>query len=167
MKPIARYQAVELLVPAAAVATKFQFTDQPELRSDATKDIVVLGIKMFPLEEKPVDFNGNAVATMAQLQNAELTLYVDGEESIYRLPCTELINSQNFAATYFSQIFPDEFNNLMIDWTKSYISLDAPLSDNDAFAFLFGISYAKLPAGTMAQINAAKGNVSNYPGAIM
>lgn len=170
MKAITRYNAIELLIPANAGATRFSFLDIPQLRSDVTKDIIVQGIKVFSVVEKPIDFNGNAVATVAQLQNAELTLYVDGEESLFRIPLTELINSQNFANTYFSQQIPDEFDNLMIDWTKSYITADVPFNTagaNTAFVFLFGISYKRFAPGTMAKIKAAKGDTSNIPGTLM
>jgi hypothetical protein len=169
MKAITRYEAVELLIPANAGATRFNFLDIPQLRSDVTKDIIVQGIKAFSIVEKPIDFNGNAVASVAQMQNAELTLYVDGEESIFRVPMTELMNSQNFANTFFSQQIPDEFDNLMIDWTKSYITADVPFNAagaNTAFAFLFGISYKRFAPGTMARIKAAKGDTSNLPGTI-
>jgi hypothetical protein len=170
MKAITRYEAIELQIPANAGATRFNFLDIPQLRSDVTKDIIVQSIKTFSVVEKPVDFNGNAVATVAQLQNAELTLYVDGEESLFRIPMTELMNSQNFANTFFSQIIPDEFDNLMIDWTKSYITADVPFNlagANTAFSFLFGIAYKRYAPGTMARIKAAKGDSSNLPGVIM
>ena len=169
MKAITRYEAVELLIPANAGATRFNFLDIPQLRSDVTKDIIVQGIKTFSIVEKPIDFNGNAVASVAQLQNAELTLYVDGEESIFRIPMTELMNSQNFANTFFSQIIPDEFDNLQIDWTKSYITADVPFNAggaNTQFAFLFGIAYKRYAPGTMARIKAAKGDSSNLPGVL-
>lgn len=166
MKAITRYEAVELVIVAGAAQTRFNFLDIPQLRSDVSKDIIVQGIKAFCKEERPVDFNGNVVASMAQCQNAELTLYVDGEESIFRIPITELINSQNFAATYFSQIIPDEFDNLMIDWTKSYITADAPFASETQFAFLFGVAYKRYAPGTMARIKAAKGDSSNLPGVI-
>jgi hypothetical protein len=169
MKAITRYEAVELIIPANAGATRFNFLDIPQLRSDVTKDIIVVGIKTFSAAEKTTDFNGNAVATMAQIQNAELTLYVDGEESIFRIPLTELMNGQNFTNTFFSQIIPDEFDNLMIDWTKSYITADVPFNmggANTLFAFLFGINYKRYAPGTMARIKAAKNDSSNLPGVI-
>jgi hypothetical protein len=166
MKAITRYESIELVIAAGAGGTRFNFLDIPQLRSDVTKDIIVVGIKTFSAAEKPVDFNGNTVASMAQLQNAELTLYVDGDESIFRIPLTELVNSQNFANTFFSQQIPDEFDNLMIDWTKSYITADAPFGSETQFAFLFGISYKRFAPGTMARIKATKGNTSNLPGVI-
>jgi hypothetical protein len=169
MKAITRYEAVELVIPANASQSRFAFLDIPQLRSDVTKDIIVQGIKTFSIVERPIDFNGNPVATMLQLQNAELTLYVDGEESIFRIPMTELMNSQNFANTFFSQQIPDEFDNLMIDWTKSYITADVPFNTagaNAQFAFLFGISYKRFAPGTMARIKLAKGDTSNLPGVI-
>lgn len=169
MKAITRYEAVELIIPANSGATRFNFLDIPQLRSDVTKDIIVQGIKTFSVVERPLDFNGNAVASVAQLQNAMLTLYVDGEESIFRIPMTELMNTQNFANTFFSQQIPDEFDNLMIDWTKSYITAATPFNAGGnftQFVFLFGISYKRYKAGTMATIKAAKGDVSNLPGTI-
>jgi hypothetical protein len=170
MKAITRYEAIEILIPANAGQTRFNFLDIPQLRSDVTKDIIVQGIKTFSAAEKTTDFNGNAIATMAQCQNAELTLYVDGEESLFRIPLTELMNSQNFTNTFFSQIIPDEFDNLMVDWTKSYITADVPFNTgapNTAFAFLFGISYKRYAPGTMARIKAARGDSSNLPGVLM
>ena len=88
---------------------------------------------------------------------------------LFRIPLTELINSQNFANTFFSQIIPDEFDNLMIDWTKSYITADIPFNSagaNTLFAFLFGINYKRYAPGTMARIKAAKNDSSNLPGVI-
>jgi hypothetical protein len=82
---------------------------------------------------------------------------------------TELMNTQNFAATFFSQQIPDEFDNLMIDWTKSYITADVPFNlagANTQFAFLFGIAYKRFAPGTMARIKLAKGDTSNLPGVI-
>jgi hypothetical protein len=170
MKAITRYEAVELIIPANAGQTKFNFPDIPQLRSDVTKDIIVQGIKTFSIVERPLDFNGVPVASMAQLQNAMLTLYIDGEQSINNIPLTELMNSQNFANTFYSQIIPNEYDNLMIDWTKSFVSCATPFNAagaNTQFAFLFGMSYRRLAAGTMAAIKAARGDVSNIPGKMM
>lgn len=166
MKAIERYEAIELVIAANAGATRFPFLDKPQLRSDTTKEIVVHGIKTFSIVEKPLDYNGNPVASVAQLQNAELTLYVSGEESIFRIPMTELMNSQNFANTFFSQQIPDEFDNLIIDWTKSYITTNLPPNQagaNTQFAYLFGISYKRYQPGTMAAIQAAKFKGLNIP----
>jgi hypothetical protein len=129
-----------------------------------------LGIRSFSAAEKATDFNGNAVASMAQLQNAEITLYVDGEETIYRMPLTELNNSQNFTNTFFSSQFPDEFDSLQVDWTKSYITADVPFNSagaNTAFVFLFGVNYRRYKPGTIAARKQARGDVSNLPGTIM
>jgi hypothetical protein len=170
MKSITRYEAVELIIPANSGGTKFNFLDIPQLRSDVTKEVIVQGIKVFCAAEKTTDFNSNPVATMAQIQNAELTLYVDGNESIFRMPLTELMNSQNFANTFYSQIIPNEFDSLQVDWTKSYITADIPFNSagaNVLFSFLFGISYRIVKPGTMAAIRLARGDISNLPGQMM
>lgn len=161
MKPIVRFEAVELFVTASNPATRFNFPDLPQLRSDATYDIAIRSVKLYPAEEHPTTFNGNAAADMAQLQRSDLTLVSGNDEVIFRMPLTELINSQNFGAAYYSQIFPEEFGDLKIDWTKSYITVNEPLGANTAFAFLVGVSYVRLPAGTLAKLEAARLASSN------
>jgi hypothetical protein len=161
MKPIVRFEAVELLVTASNPATRFNFPDMPQIRSDTTYDIAVRSVKFYPAEEHPTTFNGNPAADMAQLQLSDLTLVSGNDEIIFRMPLTELVNSQNMDGAYYSQIFPEEFGDLKIDWVKSYVTVNAPLGGNAAFAFLMGISYVRLPAGTLAKIEAARMASSN------
>jgi hypothetical protein len=161
MKPIVRFEAVELFVSANNPALRFNFPDMPQLNSDSTYDIAVRGIKLYPVEEHPTTFNGNPTAAMAQLQKSDLTLVSGNDEIVFRMPLTELVNSQNFDAAYYSQIFPEEFGDLKLDWTKSYITVNQPLGSNAAFSFLLGVSYVRLPAGTLAKMEAARLASSN------
>jgi hypothetical protein len=161
MKPILRFEAVEVPIPASATATRFPFPDLASMRSDSSTDIGIRSIKFWPAEEHPTTFNGNPTATMAMLQNADLTLVSGTDEMIFRMPLTELVNSQNFDGSFYSQIFPEEFGDLKVDWVKSYITVNSSLGANAAFAFLMGVSYIRLPAGTLAKIELARQSGSN------
>lgn len=154
-RPIRRYEQIELVIAANSTATKINFPDLPQLRSDVTKDIVIRGIQTFSVLSVPVDYNGVAVATYANLQAASLTLYVNGEESIFRIPLIKLLSQygDNSAAAYqWTADGPMPFENIMVDWTKSYISAPAAFGNGAAFAFLFGIEYKRLAPGTMLQL---------------
>lgn len=149
---------VELVIPAAAGNTRFNFLDIPQLRSDVEKDIVVTSIETYPVEAIPVDFNGNPVAPIASLQKGSLTLYVDQEESIFRIPLLKLLSLQNFANTWFGMAGNlTDFNNIQVDWTKSYVSTPTAFGNGAQMAFVFGVTYMRLAPGTMASIRKAKG----------
>jgi hypothetical protein len=167
MRPQKRFEMIELVIPAAATGTRFNFPDLPQLRSDVTKDIVVRGIETYTEPDITTDFNGNTPASDAQLAIASLTLYIEGEESIFRIPLVKLHNVFNSANTQFYTFDQNQFDNLMIDWTKSYISTPTAFGSETAFAFVFGIIYQRLAPGTMKRLQAERGNYdckSDYVG---
>lgn len=160
MRPIKRFEMIELQIPANSVATKFPFPDIPQLRSDVEKDIWIRGIDTYTNDTVTFDFNGNAVAPFADIQKASLTLYVQGRESIFRIPLVLLLNTFQISANPVAWTdHKNEFDNLEIDWTKSYVSTSTAFGNAGLIAFVFGISYYELPPGTM---NAIK-NAYNLP----
>lgn len=162
MRPITRYEQIELLIPTGSTATKFNFPDMPQLRSDVTKDVIIRGIEAFTIEAMPLDFNNNALPPLAELKKASLTLYINGEESIFRLPVIKLVNtySDNSAApaNWYAEI--NQFSNIQVDWTKSYISTPVAFASTP-WAFCFGITYMRLAPGTMQQIYNSSGRNGN------
>jgi hypothetical protein len=166
MRPQKRYEMIELVIPAGSTASRFNFQDLPQLRSDVTKDIVVRAIETYDTPAIPTDFNVNPVATAAQVAIAALTLYIEGEESIFRMPLLKLKNVYNSVATNFFTSELNQFENLQIDWTKSYISTPTPFNPEVQFAFIFGIVYQRLKAGTMQKLREARGNFDCLPGGI-
>jgi hypothetical protein len=154
MRSIRRFEMVELIIPALATATRFNFPDIPQLRSDVTKDIVVRGIELYSVESIPLSFNNNAVSLLLNIQRSSLTLYIEGEESVFRIPLIKMmnINSNNAAAPvlWFDEI--NQFDNLQVDWTKSYISTPVAYGNAALFAFVLGITYKRYAPGTMKRI---------------
>jgi hypothetical protein len=168
MRPQKRYEMIELVIPAGSTASRFNFPDIPQLRSDKTKDIVVRAIESFSVLAIPVNYNGNPVASAAQLQESALTLYVEGEESIFRMPLVKLVNVYNSGATNFFTSEQNQYENLMVDWTKSYVTTPTPYNNEAQFAFIFGIVYQRLLPGTMnALYKARNGSDCAGPGTMM
>jgi hypothetical protein len=162
MRPQKRFEQIQINVPALGTATKFIIGDIPNLRSDVEKDVIIRAIETFTVDSMPTDFNGVPVTTMANLLNASLTLYIQGEESVHAMPIVKLLNVQNEGAAYFFTEHLNEFQNLMVDWTKSYISLNTPIAPPATqFDFVLGIGYQKLKAGTITGLRKAAGCSDN------
>jgi hypothetical protein len=160
-KPLSRLETIELVIPALAPGTKFNFLDIPQLRSDVTKDIIISQIEAWVNPGIVTDFNGNPLPSLAQLQLASLTLYVEGEESFFRIPVIKLVAQNNNAVTWFNSYDPVLFNNIRVDWTKSYITTPTAFGNAAQMAFIFSVGYQRLKPGTIDKINAASG--ANVP----
>lgn len=150
-RPIKRWEFIELVIPAGTTATRFNFPDIPQLRDDSTQDIIIRGIKTYNAVSMPNTPNNNPVATLAQLLNTFLVLYIEGEESIHWIPLGDLCDRfQNGAGgTQQAEFETLQFHNLKIDWTKSYVWAAQPYANNAAFSFAFSFMYDKLPPGTI------------------
>ena len=158
MRPAKRFEMIELVIPAASAATRFNFPDIPQLRSDVTKDIWVRAIDTYSNDSVTFDFNGNPVAPFASIQLASLTLYVQGSESIFRIPLVKLMNTFLISANPVAWTAElNQFDNLEIDWTKSYISTPVAFGNAAQMAFVFGVEYYQLKPGTMNSIKGSLG----------
>ena len=149
MKPHGRIETVELIVNAGYTAGTINFEDIPELRSDADKDAVIFAIQTYSVDSVPNSFNGNPLATLAQLKNSFLTLYITGSEAVFNVPLLKFLNIQNSASTYYNAREYYECNPLRVDWTKSYIRFAVPGTTETAqYSFLFDFTYEWLPTGS-------------------
>ena len=119
-----RYELVELVIPANSTGTRFPYPDIPQLRDDTTQDIVIMGLETFSVDAMPLSPNGNPVATMADLQNSFLILYIDGEESMRQIPLVRMQPIWESLNTGLLQGVLKELDveNLRVDWNKSYIN---------------------------------------------
>lgn len=157
-----RIETVELIVQAGYTAGTLNFQDIPELRSDSDKDAVIFSIQTYSKESVPLSFNGNTLATMAQLQNAFLTLYVTGTEAVFNVPLLKFLNIQNSTGTYFNAREYFETNPLRVDWTKSYVRFATPGTGATAqYSFLFDFAYEWLPFGSYGKWLQAQSNKWN------
>lgn len=152
MDPIRRFENVEFIVPASFTGVSIKFEDIPLLRSDVEKDVVIRTIKVYPAEIVPMSYQQNAIATTAQMQSLFLNLYVSGENSINQIPLPDLMKEYHSATTTTPTMWtPEEtrFDDIQVDFNKSFIQFGAPLGNGSPVSLLFGITYHYLVAGTM------------------
>jgi hypothetical protein len=160
-----RYELIELQIPLNSTATRFNIPDQPQLRTDQDADIAIQGIETFDITGVPLSPNNVPVATLAFLQQTYLTLYVEGEESLYRIPLIQIKRIANESATSPYQWTLQKLKNVQVDWTKSYVFTPAAYGAGvfASFSFLFGLHYVKLPPGVLAKITAKEMNLLMNP----
>ncbi len=150
-----RYEMIETQIPANSTATRFNFNDQPQLRTDQTQDVIIQGMETFTITDIPLSPNAVALPTAAELKATYLVLYVNGEESIYRIPLVKLHTINNFTDAFNNaEADTPRFENLLVDWTKSYFFVPAAYGGGTftTFSFLLGVVYKKLPPGTIGKI---------------
>lgn len=159
-----RFEEIEFIFPANNTSFKVPFQDIPQLKTDtSTQEILITSIQVAVAPEVPNSFNQNPVIPETDLGKCFLTLYVDGEESIFRMPLYKLRNTFVALGTaqagnsYWTKDL-NNFNFLSVDWTKSYITLSAALTSNALQSVLFGIGYLKCPIGTIAALKIQRAN---------
>jgi hypothetical protein len=147
-----RFELLEIQIPANSTATRFPVPDQPQLRSDQTQDVITQSMQVYNVTDVPLSPNNVAVVSGANMKQTYLVLYIDGEESIFRIPLTDLHITNNLADPYQWEM--DLFDNLQVDWSKSYFLTPAAYGGGAfaTFSFLVGVRYRKLPPGTMGKI---------------
>jgi hypothetical protein len=141
MRLVPRYEGVELIIPINTTGTQVNFPDIPELRSDTDKDVPIYSMAISSFESVPATYSGNPNATLADISNTFLTLYVLGREQIFRLELIRLLNIQNQSADYFYMNELFEVAPLRIDWTKSYVSFATPPANDAAYSYMFTFGY--------------------------
>jgi len=173
-RSIKRFENVEFIIPLNNTALRINFQDIPQLRSDTGKEILIRTIRVYSKEECPASFNQNPLVTQADLAKCFLTLYVDSEESIFRIPLLSMLATSWSAgsgqATNLAWSNGEmQFLNLSVDWTKSYVTLSSVLTVTTLQSILFGVGYLRCAPGTLAKMalqeqNAAANGLLNYNG---
>jgi hypothetical protein len=140
-----KYQLFEVPVPATAAAgQRIYIGDQPQLRSQSGQQVTIQGIETFSnqaLTRSP--FSVNVAPTAADIRNAILVINVAGFEDLQGIPLAVLNRIFAEAGANFVPFADEQFllNNLIrVDWTKSYVQLNA--APSGAIAYLFGVRYA-------------------------
>lgn len=150
MRPIRRFELVELPIPVGFTGNQLNFPDIPLLRSDTESDVVILAVRLYPGEVMPLSPAQNTVITTAESQQAYLTIYNTGEFSINNIPLPDMITEYMNDSSTASMWVPEEknFDSIQVDWTKSFIQFAAPITGLPK-SILFGVTYMRLLAGTM------------------
>jgi hypothetical protein len=125
---------VEVFIPTGNTKQQIYFPDLPNLRNRP-----MTGIEAYTSQEQATTTAGNAVQSQGDIPNATVTLYFDGGEYIV-LPITSL-RRVHAAGThaYFGDIPMLAGQNIV--WTKSYISMNATVSNFAGKSFLFNVYY--------------------------
>jgi hypothetical protein len=158
---IKRYELVELQIGAGSTGSKFEYPDIPDLRDDTEQDIIICGLETWSIDAMPLSPSGIPVATMDQLQNSFLTLYVDQEQSINEVPLVRLLSTQQSLTSGPMQWvgYPFELANLKVNWNKSFIQAAESYSTGGAnaeFSIMLGVWYKKLPPGKWSELTAGQ-----------
>lgn len=155
-KGIARYDKVEIIIPNNFTANFIPIPDQPQLRSDQTQDIVIQAIETFTQFDQALSDTGKTMPTVAQLIATMLTLYIDGEESVFQIPLTQLhrcVSVDGAGATVPHVRDLQTFDNVMVSWDKCQLFNPANNGWNTGaagqFSFMLGVHYLRLPPGTV------------------
>jgi hypothetical protein len=160
-----RFELIEIIIPVGTTGTTFQIEDIPQLRDDITQDIIIVGIETFAADSVPLSPAGNAVATMADLENMFLTLYIDQEESIYRLPMPRIQPIWQSLTTGGLQGGQQTLSLecLKVTWNKSYLTFGASFTPEELpISVLLGVWYKKLNPGAWEQLRSAAGYVKGW-----
>lgn len=124
---------VEVVIPTGNVKNQIYFPDLPNLRNKP-----IFGIEIFSADTQGTTNSGATNQAKSDLVNASVTLYYDGGEYIV-VPAISLYRVNG--TTYFGDIPNLAGQNIV--WTKSYVSMNASVSNFAGKNFLFNVYYKR------------------------
>ena len=137
MPILKRFEAVEVNIPNGSTNTRFFFPDQPQLRS-----AMIQAIQLYtPGTLSATPNTGSTMVTEADLKKSYLTLYSGDLQLIYNAPLFAFSNIISSATPNpYNNSLP-EIDNMVISWTKSYISLSSAAGTTNC-SYAFGVYYS-------------------------
>ena len=136
MPILKRFESIEVNVPNGSTNTRFFFPDQPQLRS-----AMIQAIQLYtPGTLSATPNTGSTMVTEADLKKSFLTLYSGDLQLIYNAPLLAFSNIINSASNPYTNSLPD-IDNMVISWTKSYISLSSAAATTNV-SYAFGVYYS-------------------------
>lgn len=135
MPLINRFESVEVLIPASSTNTRYYLPNLPNLSG-----ALISAIQVYTPGTLSASPNtGSTMVTEADLKKSFITLYSGDLQLIYNAPLLAFSNIINSATNPYTNSLPD-INNMIISWTKSFISLaSAPATTNCVYAL--GVYY--------------------------
>ena len=135
MPLINRFESVEVLIPASSSNTRYYLPNLPNLSG-----ALISAIQVYTPGTLSASPNtGSTLVTEADLKKSFITLYSGDLQLIYNAPLLAFSNIINSASNPYTNSLPD-INNMIISWTKSFISLaSAPATTNCVYAL--GVYY--------------------------
>lgn len=148
-------QRLTVIVPDGSNNGLFFFQDDPKLRNTYTEEVITTGIKCFFRPQLDPDANevpGPPVMTEDAGIYCQFSLSSGSDLRIHNMPLTEIMNAQWGGPPVFHQRIPDAFEPLIVDWTKSFVTIagapDGTIPAGGA-KIVFGIDYLFQPRGTL------------------
>jgi hypothetical protein len=136
MPILKRYEAVEVAIPSGSTNTRFYFPDLPNLRNAMIQAVQLYTAGSFSATPN----TGSTMVTEADLKKSFLTLYSGDLQLIYNAPLLAFNNIISSATPNpYTNSLPD-IDNMVISWTKSYISLSSA-AGTTGVAYAFGVYY--------------------------
>jgi hypothetical protein len=135
MPVINRFESVEVLIPSGSTNTRYYLPNLPNLSG-----ALISAIQVYTPGTLSASPNtGSTMVTEADLKKSFITLYSGDLQLIYNAPLLAFSNIINSASNPYTNSLPD-INNMIISWTKSFISLaSAPATTNCVYAL--GVYY--------------------------
>lgn len=135
MPILRRFEAVEVPIPTGSTNTRFYFPDLPNLRNAMIQALQVYT----PGTLTATPNTGSALVVEADMKKSFVTLYSGDLQLIYNAPLFAFNNIINSVTNPYNNELPT-IDNMVISWTKSYISLaSSPATTGVAYAF--GVYY--------------------------
>ena len=135
MPLINRFESVEVLIPTSSTNTRYYLPNLPNLSG-----ALISAIQVYTPGTLSASPNtGSTLVTEADLKKSFIPLYSGDLQLIYNAPLLAFSNIINSATNPYTNSLPD-INNMIISWTKSFISLaSAPATTNCVYAL--GVYY--------------------------
>jgi len=125
-----RFESVECLIPSGSTNTRYYLPNLPNLANAMIQNIQFYT----PGTLSASPNSGSTMVTEADMKKSFITLYSGDLQLIYNAPLFAFSNIINSASNPYLNSLPD-INNMIISWTKSFISLaSAPATTNCVYA---------------------------------
>ena len=134
---ITNAEYVEVLIPSGNTKQSIFFPDLPNLRNRP-----ITGIEAYAATEQATSNSGQTVQALSDLPNASVTLYYDGGEYIVVPILSFRRVGNNGANTAFFGDIPNLAGQNIV-WTKSFVSMNANVSNFAAKSFVFNVYYKR------------------------
>lgn len=158
------YQALEVRLPGVSggqTQTKFSFPDAPYLRPGMAWIQAIEYYTLASVTNSPI--SGTALPSLAISQKTSLTIYgsvtsfnpdgsvnyiKQGNQIVQQLPVLRLNNMQNATPDPFAQQIM-KFQDLEVDWTKTFLEIATTPGNTTDMAFVFGVYFNFKPGNLM------------------
>lgn len=134
---INRFELVSNVIPAGSTQSDYYFPDLPNLRHVKTWKI-----SAYNFGQITADANNIPVITLQDMQKAWLILYITDKYNI-KMPMYNFCTIGDYNTTITNSNGTIPLDNVVIDWSKSYVRFPIGHTNTAQFSVLIGVFYNK------------------------